>query len=314
MRSSIVLFTFLFILSSCSDHSKNDLAVFKATEEGLLRSSENISSQNLFLYRLLEQKLYDPGSKEVAEIWQPKAAAIQQLSSGLSKYIEGLRNDLKNEASIKNEKGDLLTREDDMDAVSRLFQKKGKGDELYERLKKYKQDMLAVDAEMGRQFENKFPMWFADSAFDTGKQKDFAKTFFDHVPVIAALAMLGRFENDVKITESEFVAYCNNKTHVIIESFTRFSAIVTMSSEYVKAGDEVEINAGVGAFSVAANPKITINGQGIQLDPNGVATYKLKTSLKPGKYIVPVKINYLNPDGTAASLTKNVSYTVATEK
>ena len=41
-------------------------------------------------------------------------------------------------------------------------------------------------------------------------------------------------------------------------------------------GDELEVQAGIGAFSAAAKPDITINGARQSLNSDGVADYKTK--------------------------------------
>jgi len=63
----------LFIFSSCADHSKNEMAVYKAAAESLSRANENISNQTLYWYRSIEEKLHSIDDREPAEIWQPKA-------------------------------------------------------------------------------------------------------------------------------------------------------------------------------------------------------------------------------------------------
>jgi hypothetical protein len=45
-------------------------------------------------------------------------------------------------------------------------------------------------------------------------------------------------------------------------------------------------------------------------ESNGVAVYKFKTSLKAGKYSVPVKIEYTDFDGKRKVLTNKMDYTV----
>jgi len=40
-------------------------------------------------------------------------------------------------------------------------------------------------------------------------------------------------------------------------------------------------------------------------------TYEFGVPLNSGKYFVPVKIDYINPDGTRGVLNKKIEYTVA---
>jgi gliding motility-associated protein GldM len=75
-------------------------------------------------------------------------------------------------------------------------------------------------------------------------------------------------------------------------------------------GDEIEITAGVGAFSDAAKPKISIGGQGMPLT-GGKAIYKT-TASGAGEHSVAVHIEFTKPGGTPAIKDEVVKYTVGT--
>ena len=311
MKRFPALVVFIFIFSSCANHSKNDLSAFRTTEDGLSRSSEIIHNQTEILYKNLENKLADPSTHLQGLIWQPRANYIKQLSSEMINYIKELKSNLIKETGVKNNNDEDVLKEDDMKAVKRIFAKQDKGQELFEKLNKYKADMLAIDERMRSVFQNREVL--ITKTFDSSKAtgKDFVAQFFDDIPAVAAIAMLSSFENNVRIMESEFVTYCSYQSCNIIEHYDLFEPIIGMSSTCVKGGDIVEISAGIGAFSSAANPAITINGLTVAADRNAVAIYKFKTPLKIGKYFVPVKIEYTKPDGTKKTVTQNIKYTVA---
>ena len=66
------------------------MVVFKATDEGFIKSGERISYQNQVLYKAFEEKLIDPASSEIAKVWQPKAKSVEAFSMDMYKYIENL--------------------------------------------------------------------------------------------------------------------------------------------------------------------------------------------------------------------------------
>jgi hypothetical protein len=74
-------------------------------------------------------------------------------------------------------------------------------------------------------------------------------------------------------------------------------------------GDELDLTAGIGAFSKAAKPTISINGATQSLNVDGVADYKTKVE-GAGEHSVTVNIAYTKPDGSPASVSKIVKYTV----
>jgi gliding motility-associated protein GldM len=128
-------------------------------------------------------------------------------------------------------------------------------------------------------------------------------------PAIAALTILSKFQNDVKNSESQLVDYFHSKIGEVVLVYNKFQAIATSNTTYAMPGDPVEITAGVGAFSDAAQPKITINGQNMPLTADGTAIFKTSAS-GTGEHTVNVSIDFKKPDGNIEHVTKVVKYTV----
>jgi gliding motility-associated protein GldM len=74
-------------------------------------------------------------------------------------------------------------------------------------------------------------------------------------------------------------------------------------------GQELEITAGVGAFSKAAKPTISINGSAVGLNQDGVAVYKTTVN-GAGEHVVNVNVAFTKPDGNPATMTKQIKYVV----
>jgi len=300
------------IFSACADKIKSNLIAFEALDESLVKSNIAINNQSKSTLVLLQNKKADPSTAERAGAWYPKAQLIENLSKETYIYIEGLKSDLKKEAGLKTEEDQQSFKKGDKMSVMRLFVKQGKAEELYERLEKYKQDLLAVDPDLLSTFKD-ILIVTTSSFVSVQNKQDFTHTFFDDIPAIAALAMLSKFQNNVMIIENRTVEFCNNKVNSSHRIFSAYSGFAVINSSYVKASEELEITSGVGAFSTAALPVISINGKNVPTDVDGAAHYKFKASSKPGKHIVPVVISYIDLDGRKQTITKNMEYTVADE-
>jgi hypothetical protein len=74
-------------------------------------------------------------------------------------------------------------------------------------------------------------------------------------------------------------------------------------------GDELTVRAGIGAFSAAAKPTITINGSNAPVDATGIGEYKTKAE-GTGEHTVNVHIVFTKPDGSQATKDVPVKYTV----
>ena len=311
MLRIIGIIIFAVVFSSCTNKADSILAVFKATEEGLIQSNSVISNSSNVIYKELNTKLTEPVSAGQASVWQPKAILIKGKSAGIIRYLDSLIVELKKEAGLKLENMKEVYREDDLDAVSRFFINKNTGDELYKKLKNHKQDMLTIDPELNKQFGANAIIITRKFELAGKNSKEFTETFFNHVPVITALAMIRKLENNVRVLENKFVEFCYQKIGSIDGDafFDKVGVIIAQSTTTIKAGDKIEITAGIGTFSMAGNPKITIHGKLIQME-NAVASYKFKTPLKAGKYFVPVKIEYTDLKGMINVKMDKLKYTV----
>jgi gliding motility-associated protein GldM len=75
-------------------------------------------------------------------------------------------------------------------------------------------------------------------------------------------------------------------------------------------GDEMEITAGVGAFSKAALPTITIEGTPEKLTDDGAAHRTVRASGSLGKHTIQVSIKYTDQEGIERTIPKTIEYTV----
>ncbi|MGF2413712.1 MAG: hypothetical protein ACQUYJ_15375, partial [Ferruginibacter sp.] len=117
----VVMIALTFSLSSCSNKSDSILAVFKATDEGLIQSNSVISNSNTIIYHALDEKILKPQSAHQASVWQPKAILIKEKSAAIIRYLDSLIVVLKKVANLRLENMREVYNEEDVDAASRLF-------------------------------------------------------------------------------------------------------------------------------------------------------------------------------------------------
>jgi len=300
--------------------SSEILNAFKVVDKSLMTSNDNLKTANKTLYESLEAKLKDPMTSEKAKPWNDNALKAQKYAKELNDFIEQLKVDLKKEAGEHEVEIDgkkvMEFKEDDLEAATRLFGNeeggKNKGPELEKKLKDFRKNMLAIDTGIAKEFAKTFPV---DAEYKTigqdGKEKEFTLAYFHMTPTVAALTLLSKFQNNIKNAENQVVTYCHNQVGAVKVVYDQFAALVGQSSNYLMPGEEMEINAGVGAYSKAAQPKISIGGASMPLAEDGRATSKFKVN-GSGSKSVPVVVTYTKPDGTAETKTFDVKYTVGT--
>lgn len=281
------------------------IEAFRTVDKSLGNSNANIDAANATLFKSFAAKKADPQTKANAELWGAKADQAQKLSDNLMKYLEDLKTELKTESGLKMVEGKEEYKLDDLNASSRVMDTKKKGKELDTKLRDFRAAMLAIDPEIKKQFETTFPVEVSADG------KDNTTASFRMMPTVAAITLLSKLQNNVKNAENQVVTFAHNKIGEVKIIYDQFAAIVGQSSNYVMPGEKVTVTAGVGAFSTAAKPEISIGGAGAALNADGVATREF-TAEGGGEKSIPVTVSYFKPDGTKETKTYAMKYTVGT--
>jgi gliding motility-associated protein GldM len=307
------------------------LNAFKTVNHSIEKSNEVIDEKNKLTYAAFNRELNDPQTMAKAKVWAPPAQQVQKLAADLSGYLDQLKEKLIQESSPKvNKEGKREFADGNLDAATRLMDKNGEGPKLYNKLKQYRLDLLSVldpakfPGESDKvkddlkaaiaEFAHRLPLdtrippsESGNTAIGNDSAKNWTVRYFHMTPTIAALTILSKFQSDVKNSESQVVDFLHKQIGEVKIVFDKFDAIVSPSATYLMPGDELEIKAGIGAFSAAAKPKITINGQVYPVNDDGVADFKTKVS---SSSTVNVRVEYVKPDGSTAFIDKPVKYTV----
>ena len=290
------------------------LNAFKTVNESLDKANTVLINDNNNLYTSLAAKEKLGETRDKAAIWAPKAYRAEALSKAAYDSIEDLKRMLREEAGYSLAKGDTAFHNwsGNLDASTRLMDKDGEGQKLLQMLTKYKADLLAIDPEIAKEFATKLPLDLEKPKSEEGNTTgDWTTAYFHLTPAIAAVTILAKFQNDIKNSENQIVTYCHNKIGAVIVRFDKTGVITGANSSYVMPGEKLSVYAGVGAFSSAAQPTITINGEPRPVDEDGKATKDIIVG-GSGKQNVKVNVSYRNQDGKVFTETKEIEYTVGT--
>ncbi|WEK36446.1 MAG: gliding motility protein GldM [Candidatus Pseudobacter hemicellulosilyticus] len=304
---------------------------FETVNTSITTSNAIIEGKNEDTYKSFASKLNEPQTKAKAEIWAPKAMQAKKLADDMFASIESLKKQLV-EAAGTHEEGEGVKKmnAEELNAATRLFEKEKKGDTLYSQLTSFRKDIISVldpaqfagNPELQKTltsaiatFNKNLPIDLTVPKSTTGNKYEnngegWTLSNFHMTPAIAAMTILSKLQNDVRNSESQIVDYCHQQIGAVQVVYDEFEAIAQASRSYAMPGEEIQITAGVGAFSAAAKPDIFINGQLIPLT-GGKAISKI-TASGAGDKTIAVKIRYTKPDGTVAEKDEVVKYTVGT--
>ncbi len=267
------------VIVSCGK-SKEDEKLFEELNLCLENSNKIIEHRSQSCLRKLEEDLQDFAKRDRASIWLTKAKQVEILSNEIIINVDSLENKLLSTPS------------------KRIDEKEA--NILFGNMTRYKQKLLLIDESITTEFRSMIDV-------NDSIELSFIKSFTNS----NSISKLAVYKNKVVRIKEMLIEYCSKMDGVLIcGMIDHFSFIATQNSTHFKPNETLEIKAGVGTFSKAANPKISVNNNDVKVNDEGVAEYKTKVSNEKGTYKKLVKIQFAKPDGTISTVEKEMIYTV----
>jgi len=290
--------------------SSEILNAFKTVNNSLEKTNTAVNRSSGDIFKSLTDKMSDPTTQAKAMLWQPRAKQAMDNSATAYNFIQGLKDDIIKAAG--GTPGDTTDKykEDNLDIATRMMIKQGKGKQLYDLLAKYKTDILAINDTIKAEFtKNPLQVDLTMPKTQNKSNKTWAEAYFHMVPTVAALTILSKFQNDIKTSENRVVTFCHEQVGKVELRFDRFEAIVGQNSKYLMPGQDIEITAGLGAFSSTKIPQVSFGGSGATKVENGVS-YFTGSAGGMGPHTINVIVSFKDQDGADQTKTFPVEYIV----
>lgn len=292
--------------------SSEILNAFKTVNNSLEKTNNTVNQATNTIMTSLEEKKNDPNTATRAMIWHPRAQQVVGYSKTVYDYIQGLKDRILKEAGGDPNNPNKHFKEDNLDIATRIMVEKGEGKKLLTMLEDYKKNILGIQLDTAttrEQFANALMQIELTKPTTKSKHNSWEAAYFRMVPTVAAMTILSKFQNDVKTTENRLVSICHEQVGKVEVRFDTYAAIIGQNSTYLMPGQELEIKTGVGAFSKASKPTITIGGQVQTVNDSGYVRYKTQVNTL-GQGSLPVHIEYTDQEGKKQTIDTKVSYTV----
>ena len=273
--------------------SSEILNAFRTVRRSLENSNATVNQSTQIIMKSLEEKSIDPQTTERATPWFQKAQKVTATADAVFKYIDGLKNDIITKAGGKPGDATVPFKEDNLDIVTKMFVQGKEGDKLKQKLEQFQKDILGIDPEIDSAFKKSLNIDLSNPPGQDGKTKAWDLAYFNMVPTVAGLTILSKFQNDIKGAENKVVSFCHQKVGEVKVVFDSYAAIVGQNSNYLMPGQQLEVKAGIGAFSRGAKPVITIGGSTVPIGEEGFALYKTDAG-GVGAHTIPVRISFFN--------------------
>lgn len=311
-RQKMINLMYLVLTALLALNVSNEiLNAFKVVDRSLLSSNGVINNSNSLISTSLSEQGKKPELAAKVAIWKPRADQAIGMANAYAAKIEDLKVQLKKESGLEMQDGVEVYKEDDLESPTRLFGKEGKGEgqKLQNELQKYLNELAAlVPTGDAKQPLPKFPLDLSVPKTQNKSNKTWSDAYFHMTPTVAAITILSKFQNDVLRSGNMMAQYCQDQIGKVEVVYDKFEILTSQSSNYLLPGQPLEIKAGIGTFSSAAKPTISINGVSQVANDSGFARYNTTVSNSGS---IPVTVSFKDPN-TGEVMTKNtsVSYTV----
>ena len=289
--------------------SSEILNAFKTVNSTLEKSNVTITGSTETIMTSLEKKLHDQATAEKAAIWYPRAQQVQAYATAVNNYIQGIKDTILIKAGGDPKDATKKYKDDNLDIATRMMVDKGGGKILLQKLIDFRNNILGINDTIKTEFQNSLPIDTKIPATQNKTNRTWEAAYFHMVPTVAALTILSKFQNDIKTSENKVVAFCHSKVGEVQLRYDAYGALIGQNSTYLLPGQPLEIKVGVGTYSKAARPKITIGGRTEEVNDSGFVRWTTNATTL-GNNSIPVHIEYYDQNNQLQSFNRNVTYTV----
>lgn len=287
--------------------SSDVLDGFTQVKDGLTRTNENIEQRNASIISTLEA--FSVQNPEKGLPWFTKAMEVRQSTEHLYQLVDSLKYMIVREADGDDASVDDIVNRESLDAASLV--------------------MLNPPASRGRHLRNeidKFRNYISEIVTDSAKQASVSRALntdattrlgelaptsweeykFYNQPVVAAVALLTKLQNDIKFAEGEALTSLLNNVDAGDVRVNELNAYVIPESRIVMRGSKYHANIILAAVDTTQRPRIFIDGKGLE-NPGGIYEFVPGTT---GTFDYTGYLEVSHGDGTTTRHNFSSQYTV----
>lgn len=294
---------------------------FAMVDRSLRTSIKAADVRSEALYNDFEY-LYSQNPTKVKE-WLDKAKEVQVKSDSLYNYIQNFKYEMvklsdgeKTDPTLEVIKGQSDTNAPGLYGIQR-----GNGVKLKEAISEYRDfmvDMVASDSTKQSMYNLIFATMPGKNT--SGETISWESSVFESMPLSAVVAILTKFQSDIRAAEAETVQFLKAQTDAQDFRVNKIEALVLPTSNYVIRGDQYSAKIVLSAIDSTKVPEVFINGEkldstvySVPCNATGSFTYngELRMLGNDGiPRIYPFESNYIvgEPTVTISNVDMNVVY------
>ena len=285
--------------------SSDVLNGFSLVEDGLTRTNKTVSDRNTALYLQLEE--FTRENPQKGKPWFDKATDVRIRTMKMIAYIDSLKIAIVKDADGEDAKVNDIQNQDNLESSSKIMITYRNGVRLKQRLAVYKKYITTFIGDSAKRKA-------MDKALSTDpivQKGTLVRTpwevgMFENMPVVAAVTLLTKLQNDLLFCEGEALSSLLNNVDAGDVRVNKLEAFVIPNSRLVMRGGKYSADIVLAAVDTTARPNVFVNGH--QLPP-GLQKYELYAG-KTGVFNYSGYLEVVRGDGSKSRHPFRSDYTV----
>ncbi len=287
--------------------SSDVLDGFVQVEDGLARTNASVGRRNDAIYAQLES--FTEQNPEKGGQWLQRASDVRRQAASLYAMVDSLKTAIVQEADGPEGSVTDINRRDDLEAaaVVMLSPSKGNGSRLREAIDSYREHVVSLVADSTKRISIMEAL--STEPFrrpGTVNAQKWEEAKFENQPVVAAVTLLTKLQNDIRYAEGEALGNLLAAVDAGDVRVNEIKAFVIPSSRMVMRGGKYSANIVLAAVDTTARPEVYVGGKKLT---NDKGLYEFVTS-STGTFDYSGYLEVTHGDGTSTRHPFQSSYTV----
>lgn len=307
-RQKMINLMYIVLMAMLALNVSSDvLDGFTQVKDGLTRTNKQVEHRNTAI--LDELEAFSLQNPEKGRQWYEKGLEVHQMTEELYNTIEDLKTQIVREADGAAGSVDNIQNRENLDAASIIMLDPStlRGAALREQIDRYRDYLTSVMPDSIKQVSVNEAL-ATDPVQRSGQlgEQLWEEYKFDNQPVVAAVTLLTKLQNDVRFAEGEALTYLLSNVDAGDVRVNELNAFVIPNSRLVMRGGKYQANIVLAAVDTTARPQIFINGKQLA---DGMNLYETVAG-STGNFDYKGYIEVPHGDGTVTRHDFNSSYTV----
>ncbi len=287
--------------------SSDVLDGFTQVHHGLNRSNQNVATRNAAIFSHIRD--FAAQNPDKGRPWLDKATQVRMATDSLINLIDSLKYQIVRKADGPEGDPDNILSRDDLEAAAVVMLNPAKplGRELRNSVENFR-DYIVTFIPDSTKRNNILDILNTTAVLRRGNltPQSWEESKFDQQPVVAAVTLLSKLQNDVLYAEGEALNTLYNQIDAGDTRVNSLEAHVLPQSRTVMRGTPYSATILLAAVDTTARPTITIAGKQL---PDGQNTYQI-TPNATGTFTYEGYLTVPHDDGTTTRHPFKSEYTV----